>query len=36
MSVRLKGVNELKLALRNKADMGAVKQIVKENGKFKA
>ncbi|EOS78950.1 HK97 gp10 family phage protein [Dorea sp. 5-2] len=32
MSVRLKGVNELKLALRNKADMGAVKQIVKHNG----
>lgn len=32
MPVRLKGVNELKLALRNKADMGSVKRIVKQNG----
>ncbi len=32
MSVRLKGVNELKIALKKKADLGAVKRVVKQNG----
>lgn len=32
MAVRLKGVNELKIALKKKADLGAVKQVVKQNG----
>lgn len=32
MSVKLKGVNELKIALKGKADMKAVKHVVKQNG----
>lgn len=32
MSVKLKGVNELKLALKKKTDMESVKRVVKQNG----
>lgn len=32
MSVELKGVNELRIALKKKADMAAMKRIVKMNG----
>lgn len=32
MAVKLKGVNELRLALGKKADMDAVKRMVKQNG----
>ena len=32
MKVRFNGVNELKIALKEKADMNAVKRVVKQNG----
>lgn len=32
MAVKLKGVNELRLALSKKTDMDAVKRVVKQNG----
>lgn len=32
MAVKLKGVKELRLALNKKADMSAVKRVVKQNG----
>lgn len=32
MAVKLKGVNELTIALKKKTDMDAVKRIVKQNG----
>ncbi len=32
MAVKLKGVNELRLALKKKANMDSVKRIVKQNG----
>ena len=32
MPVKLKGVNELKIALKGKADLKAVKRVVKQNG----
>lgn len=32
MAVKLKGVNELRLALSKKADMDSVKRVVKQNG----
>lgn len=32
MSVKLKGINKLKIALKGKTDMKAVKRVVKQNG----
>lgn len=32
MSVKFNGVKELKVVLKKKADMGAVRQIVRQNG----